>query len=763
MAIYRFKALESVLTRVPINVEPPSDKVSEYFGIKVFSKDTMREFLPEEIYKKVMNAIDRGTKIDRKFADQVASSMKAWAISRGATHYTHWFQPLTGLTAEKHDAFFNPIEGGRSIEKFDGDQLAQQEPDASSFPSGGIRNTFEARGYTAWDPTSPAFVMSKTLCIPTVFVSYTGEALDYKAPLLKALSALDKAAVDVCQYFNKNVAKVTATLGWEQEYFLVDTALYSARPDLVLTGRTVFGHSSAKGQQLDDHYFGSIPERANAFMRDFENEALTLGVPVKTRHNEVAPNQFECAPVFEDVNLSVDHNQLIMDVMEKISRRHNFRVLFHEKPFEGMNGSGKHNNWSMKTDTGKNLLMPGKNPKANMQFLTFFINIIKAVNDHADLLRASIASAENDFRLGGNEAPPAIISIFIGSQLTKILNEIELKVKKGKMTPDEKTELKLNIGKIPEILLDNTDRNRTTPFAFTGNKFELRAVGSSANCSSSMIVLNTIAANQLVEFKKEVDVLIAKGIKKDEAIFQVLRSCIVSSKKIRFEGNNYSEEWIKEAKKRGLQNIRSTPFALDVFVSDKTIKLFGDNGIMTEKELKARQEIKLEKYTKKVQIESRVIGDLALNHIIPTAIKYQNTLIENLIGLKELGLIYLEKVKVHEPVLEATGAADTAISPINKQLGNDGIEVESAYYSSQINTISIISDHITAIKTNVEKMTGERKNANKIEDIRKKAIAYCENVKLYFDIIRYNTDKLELLVDDELWPLPKYRELLFTK
>lgn len=766
MAIHRFKALESVLSRTPIDIAPPSEKVSEYFGIKVFNKNAMREFLPEEVYKKVMGSIERGIKIDRKIADQVASSMKAWAMSKGATHHTHWFQPLTGLTAEKHDAFFNPLEGGGSIERFDGNQLVQQEPDASSFPSGGIRNTFEARGYTAWDPTSPAFVIGRTLCIPTIFVSYTGEALDYKAPLLKALTALDRAAVDVCKYFDKSVTKVTATLGWEQEYFLVDTALYNARPDLVLTDHTVFGHSSAKGQQLEDHYFGSIPERASAFMRDFENESLKLGVPVTARHNEVAPNQFECAPVFEDVNLAVDHNQLLMDVMEKVARRHNFRVLLHEKPFAGINGSGKHNNWSMMTSTGKNLLQPGKNPKANLQFLTFFINTIKAVNEHADLLRACIASAANDFRLGANEAPPAIISVFIGSQLTKILDKIERKVKKSKMTPDEKTDLKLNIGKIPEILLDNTDRNRTSPFAFTGNKFEFRAVGSSANCSSAMIVLNGIMANQLVEFKKEVDLLINKGIKKDEAIFQVLRNYIISSKKIVFEGNNYSEEWVKEAKKRGLSNIKSTPLALDAFVSDKTIKLFGDTDILTEKELKARHEIKLEKYTKQIQIESRVIGDLALSYIIPTAIRYQNTLIENIKGLKELGLISLESIKVHETVTEVgeetiKPAYHKGPSTLLKE-GN-GVMSEDSYAVVQLDTINSISKHITVIKINVERMIEERKKANRIEDAKEQAIAYCDHVKPFFEKIRYHVDKMELLVDDELWPLPKYRELLFTR
>ncbi len=729
MAFHRFKALETVLTRTPVDVVLPSNKVSEFFGENVFGIDAMREYLSEEAFKSVMSAMEQGTQIDRKMADHVASSMKAWANSKGATHYTHWFQPLTGTTAEKHDAFFEPTEGGRAIERFGGSQLAQQEPDASSFPNGGIRNTFEARGYTAWDPTSPAFVIGKTLCIPTIFVSYTGEALDFKTPLLKALHAMDKAAVDVCQYFDKNVTKVIATLGWEQEYFLVDEALANARPDLSITGRTLFGHIPAKGQQLEDHYFGSIPDRATAFMRDFEIESLKLGIPIKTRHNEVAPNQFECAPVFEECNLAVDHNQLLMDVMEKVGRRHNFKVLLHEKPFAGVNGSGKHNNWSLSTNTGKNLLSPGKTPKTNLQFLTFFINTVKAVHDNADLLRAGIASANNDHRLGANEAPPAIMSVFLGTQLSNVLDELETKVKSGKMSPDEKTALKLGVGKIPDILLDNTDRNRTSPFAFTGNKFEFRAVGSSANCAGPMTILNAIVADQLVKFKKDVDALISKNVDKDEAIFQVLRTYIIESKKIRFEGNGYGEEWVKEAAKRGLSNIKTTPEALGAFASKQTMSLFERHGIMSEREQHARYDIYLETYTKKIQIESRVMADLALNQIIPTAIKYQSSLIENVKGLKEI------------------------MSPADFKK-NGQIQLEM---------IMEISEHINIIKTKVDQMTEARKKANAIADVKKQAVEYCEKVKSYFDVIRYHVDKLEIVVDDESWPLPKYRELLFTK
>lgn len=729
MATLRFSALEKLATRKTETVTPPDEKISTYYGKHVFGETAMREFLSKEAYTKVKDAILHGTSIDRNIADQVASGMKAWAMSLGVTHYTHWFQPLNGATAEKHDAFFEPTEDGKAIENFSGSNLIQQEPDASSFPSGGIRNTFEARGYTAWDPSSPAFVISGTLCIPTIFVSYTGEALDYKTPLLKALHVLDKAATDVCQYFDKNVTKVYSTLGWEQEYFLVDTALYHARPDLELTGRTLFGHSPAKGQQLEDHYFGSIPDRAVAFMRDFEKEALMLGIPVRTRHNEVAPNQFECAPIFEEANLAVDHNQLLMDVMSKVARRHHFRVLLHEKPFAGINGSGKHNNWSLSTNTGKNLLSPGKTPKNNLQFLTFFINTLKAVHEHADLLRATIASAGNDHRLGANEAPPAIISAFIGSQLTQVLDDLEKKVKPGsKMTPDEKTELKLNIGKIPQILLDNTDRNRTSPFAFTGNKFEFRAVGSSANCSYAMSMLNTIVADQLKKFKIEVDTLIEKKkLDKDEAIFQILKRYITESKNIRFEGNGYGDEWVKEAAKRGLNNFKTTPEALQGLVSKKAIEVLTQNDVLTEREIHARYEIQLETYTKKIQIESRVMGDIASNHIIPTALRYQNLLINNVKGLKE--------------ILDAKTFQKTA--------------------AAQLEIIQEISEHVAIIKKSVHDMIEARKAANKIHEPKKLADLYCTKVLPFFETIRYHADKLELIVDDEMWCLPKYREILF--
>ncbi len=727
MAILRFKALEELHTRTPVVVENLG-KVSGFYGENVFNRDRMREYLQEDVFEKVMAAVEQGTQLDRKIADSVATGMKAWALSKGVSHYTHWFQPLTGTTAEKHDGFFMPVENGRAIEAFEGKQLIQQEPDASSFPNGGIRNTFEARGYSAWDPSSPAFIIGATLCIPTIFISYTGEALDYKSPLLKTLTALDKAAADVGQYFDKNITKVTATLGWEQEYFLVDEALYNARPDLVLTGRTVFGHSPAKGQQLEDHYFGSIPERAMSFMRDFENESLRLGIPVRTRHNEVAPNQFECAPVFEEANIAVDHNLLLMDLMEKIARKHNFRVLFHEKPYAGVNGSGKHNNWSMGTNTGKNLLSPGNTPKTNLQFLTFFVNTIKAVYEHDDLFRASIASAGNDHRLGANEAPPAIISVFLGSQLSVVLDELVSKVKAGKLSPEEKTNLKLNIGKIPEILLDNTDRNRTSPFAFTGNKFEFRAVGSSANCAQAMITINSAVTAQLIEFKQDVDALISKGDKKDDAILKVLKKYIEVSARIRFEGNGYGDEWVVEAEKRGLKNIKTTPLALDALVSKKTSALWTSLGIFNEREIHARHDIYLENYTKKVQIEGRVIGDLALNHIIPTAFEYQSKLITNVTGLKELYGADYKKLAV-----------------------------------VQLSTIEQISEHISKISSKVNAMTEARKKANGLSDARKQAIEYCDKVVPYFDEIRYEVDKLELLVSDEAWPLPKYREMLFHR
>ncbi len=727
MATLRFEALKVASSRKPVKFEE-CDRKSNIFGANVFNDKAMRQFLTEDAFRGVRDAVQYGTKIDRRLADYIAMGMKEWALSKGVTHYTHWFQPLTGTTAEKHDAFFETDFEGGSLEKFGGGQLVQQEPDASSFPNGGIRNTFEARGYTAWDPTSPAFIYGTTLCIPTVFIAYTGEALDYKTPLLRALHAIDQAATDVCRYFDKNVKKVTATLGWEQEYFLIDTALANSRPDILMTGRTLLGHTSAKGQQLDDHYFGSIPTRVLSFMRELEEECMLLGIPVKTRHNEVAPNQFELAPIFEETNLAVDHNSLLMDVMQKVGERHDFKVLFHEKPFKGVNGSGKHNNWSMATDTGVNLLGPGKTPMSNLQFLTFFINTIKAVNTYEALLRAAIATASNDHRLGANEAPPAIISVFIGAQLTKVLAELE-GVSSGKLSPEEKTDLKLNVvGKIPDVLLDNTDRNRTSPFAFTGNKFEFRAVGSSANCANAMTTLNAIVAKQLRDFKAEVDGHIEKGMKKDDAIFNVLREYIKQSKNILFEGDGYSEAWEVEAKKRGLSNFKTTPAALKARVSKKALDLFSELNIMNHVEVEARYEIELEEYTKKIQIEGRVLGDIARNHVIPTAIRYQNTLIENVRGLKEIFGKEFEQIAKEQLVL-----------------------------------IREISTHIEAINTKVEEMTEARKQANAIENAHEMAEAYCDIVKPYFDVIRTHCDKLELLVDDEIWTITKYRELLFTK
>lgn len=729
MSSIRFQALKEASGRKPVKFEE-ADRKSKLFGANVFNDKAMKQFLTGDAYKAVKDAVQHGTKIDRKIADYVAMGMKEWAVSKGVTHYTHWFQPLTGTTAEKHDAFFETsYDGSDPVEKFGGSQLVQQEPDASSFPNGGIRNTFEARGYTAWDPTSPAFIFGTTLCIPTVFISYTGEALDYKTPLLRALNAVDEAATDVCKYFDKNVKKVTATLGWEQEYFLVDAALANSRPDLMMTGRTLLGHTSAKGQQLDDHYFGSIPSRALNYMRELEEECMLLGIPVKTRHNEVAPNQFELAPIFEETNLAVDHNSLLMDVMQKVGERHDFKVLFHEKPFKGVNGSGKHNNWSLATDTGVNLLSPSKTPMSNLQFLSFFINTIKAVNDYESLVRASIATASNDHRLGANEAPPAIISVFIGEQLTRVLADLE-GVTNGKLSPEEKTDLKLNVvGKIPDVMLDNTDRNRTSPFAFTGNKFEFRAVGSSANCANAMTTLNTIVAKQLKDFKIEVDALIdKKDLKKDEAIFNVLREYIKQSKKILFEGDGYSDAWEEEALKRGLSNFKTTPLALKAKVSKPALDLYKEMNVMNHVEVEARYEIELEEYTKKIQIEGRVLGDMARNHVIPTAIKYQNTLIENVKGLKD---IFGEDFK---------------------KIGKE-----------QIVLIKQISEHIEGINTKVEKMVDARKDANKLTDIQKMAEDYCDKVKPFFEDIREHCDQLELLVDNESWTLTKYRELLFTK
>ena len=730
MESLRVKAINDLSTRTPVTLDG-SAKITAIFQENVFTTRTAREFLSDEAYKSLTGSIKGGKKIDRAVANQIAAGLRQWAELKGVTHYTHWFQPLTGSSAEKHDSFFAIKGDGTAIEQFEGDALIQQEPDASSFPSGGIRATFEARGYTAWDPSSPPFIMEietgKTLCIPTIFVSYTGETLDYKAPLLKSLEAMNKAAVDVCNYFDKNVTKVIGTLGWEQEYFVIDEALANARPDLVMSGRTVFGHPPAKGQQLEDHYFGSIPERIYAFMRDYETECYKLGIPLKTRHNEVAPSQFECAPIFEEISLAVDHNTLLMDIMDRVARRHKLRALLHEKPFAGINGNGKHNNWSMSTDTGVNLLAPGKTPKTNLMFLTFFVNTIKAVHDYADVLRASIASSGNDHRLGANEAPPAIISVFIGEYLTKVLEDIKQRVG-AKFDEQDEAILKLDLHRsIPELLLDNTDRNRTSPFAFTGNKFEFRAVGSSANCANAMTALNTIMAETLKNFKKEVDTLIEKGEKKEIAIMHVIREYIVSGEKILFEGNNYSDEWEAEAKKRGLGNVKATPLALDALLTEKTKHLYESNNVLTHIELEARHEIELEKYVKKVQIEARIMGELCTSHILPPAFKYQNTLIQNIIGIKEIGL--------KEPA-----------------------------FSNQKQILEKISEHISQISEQVSRMIEARKKANALTDTRAKAIAYCDDVKgAFFDQIRYHVDKLEVLVDDSEWLLPKYREILFLR
>ena len=722
----RFNALNSVQNKKPLQVAE-NGKRSELFAINVFNEVAMRQLMTRDAFDAVMNAIQYGTKIDRRVADQVAASMRDWAISKGATHYTHWFQPLTGGTAEKHDAFFEPVTRDSAIERFSGNQLVQQESDASSFPNGGIRNTFEARGYTAWDPSSPPFVYGTVLCIPTIFIAYTGEALDNKTPLLKALSAIDQAATEVARYFDKNVSKVTCTLGCEQEYFLIDRTLANTRPDLMITGRTLLGHEAAKGQQLDDHYLGAIPSRVLAYMRDLEQECLLLGIPVKTRHNEVAPNQFELAPIFGEANLAVDQNSLLMDVMRKVAERHDFVVLFHEKPFAGVNGSGKHNNWSLVTDTGVNLFAPSKTPQKNLQFLTFFICTIKAVHEYEPLLRASVASATNDYRLGANEAPPAIVSVFIGEQLNKVLDALE-NMSGEEVSGKDKTELKLNVvGKIPDLFLDTTDRNRTSPFAFTGNKFEFRAVGSKANCGKPMMVLNTIVAKQLIDFKKEVDSLIEGGMKKEDAIFRVLRAYVKSSKAIRFEGDGYSKAWEEEAARRGLSNHKTTPEALRENITDKAIALFEEMGVLSKVELIARYEIALEEYVKTVQIESRVLGDIARNHVVPTAVRYQNTLIENVRGLKEI-------------------------------FGDAYQEVAS----EQIDLIRHISEHIKVIHSTVEAMIEARKHANHLATFVERADAYCNEVKPFFDEIRYHCDKLELMIDDELWTLTKYRELLFN-
>ena len=721
----RFKALDEASKRSAMKVELPKEKISSYFGINVFGREQMRQYLPRDVFESVVEAIEQGRRIDRRIANEVALGMKTWAIERGATHYTHWFQPLNDSTAEKHDAFFEPIWGGGAFETFRGDLLVQQEPDASSFPNGGLRNTFEARGYSAWDPSSPAFLVDQTLCIPSIFVSYTGEALDFKTPLLKSLMALDRAAVEVCQYFDKDVTKVVATLGWEQEYFLVDEALFLARPDLVSTGRTLMGHTAAKDQQLDDHYWGAIPERVINFMKEFEEQAYRLGIPLKTRHNEVAPCQFECAPMFEEANIAVDHNTLLMTIMRRTAARHKLRVLFHEKPYKGVNGSGKHCNWSLATDTGVNLLSPGRTPKNNMQFLTFFAVTMRAASQFGPLMMASIASESNSHRLGGNEAPPAILSVFAGSTIGAILDAIEQRISDKKLSPDEKTGIKLDIGKIPEILLDNTDRNRTSPFAFTGNRFEFRATGSSANCALPLIVINTAVAEQLELFSHSVDTLVDKGVKKDEAILQVIRKFITDSKKIRFEGNGYSEQWQREAEKRGLRGVSNVPEAFKEFLRPETIELFGKHNVLNSVELHARYEVRNEMFLKKVQIESRVLGDLATNHIIPTAINYQNVLIQNVSGIR-------------------TFFPDDF----------------AAMAEEEMNTIRRISENVKAIRSLTAQMTAARKKWNAIENLAERAAGYETEVRPYILEIRRHIDALELVVDDRLWPLPKYRELM---
>lgn len=729
MSKMRFFALKELMNRKPIEVNLPSKNLSDYYSSLVFDKKTMQEYLPKEAYTAVVEASENGKPISRDKADLIANAMRNWAKGFGVTHYTHWFQPLTDGTAEKHDGFIDFSSQGDVIERFSGKLLVQQEPDASSFPNGGIRNTFEARGYTAWDVSSPAFIVDETLCIPTIFVSYTGDALDYKTPLLKALNAVDKAATDVARLFDKNINKISVNLGWEQEYFLVDSALYNARPDLCLTGRTLMGHSSAKDQQLDDHYFGSIPQRVICFMKDLEIECHKLGIPIKTCHNEVAPNQFELAPIFEDANLSNDHNQLVMDLMKRIANKHNFNVLFHEKPFSGINGSGKHNNWSLQTDTGVNLFAPGKNPKANMLFLTFIVNTVMMVYKNQDILRASIVSASNSYRLGANEAPPLILSVFLGKYLTNMLESLEEKVGEKKMTAEQKTALKLGIGRIPEILLDNTDRNRTSPFAFTGNRFEFRAAGSSSNCAAPMIAINAAMAHQLNQFKKDVDLLMDKGVGKDEAIFKVLKKMIKESKPICFEGDGYSDNWSKEAKKRGLTNIESVPEALLKYESESAKEVFIGEGVFNETELKSRVEVELEKFVKKIQIESRVLGDLTINHIVPIAVTYQNRLLENLIGLKQI-------------------------------FGKEEYE-ELSFARKQL--VKEISKYVSEIKLQVKEMTNERKIANRITNMQEKAFAYSNNVKPYLETIRECVDNLEMEIDNEIWPLPKYRELLFAK
>ncbi|WP_178255005.1 glutamine synthetase III family protein [Phocaeicola plebeius] len=729
MTSLRFNVVEKAFQAKPQPVAVPDGRPSEYFGKYVFNREKMFKYLPSTVYARLVDAMDNGAPMDRDIADEVAAGMKRWAGELGATHYTHWFQPLTEGTAEKHDAFVEHDGKGGMMEEFSGKLLVQQEPDASSFPNGGIRNTFEARGYSAWDPSSPVFVVDDTLCIPTIFIAYTGESLDYKAPLLKALRAVNKAAVDVCHYFDPDVKKVMAYLGWEQEYFLVDEGLYAARPDLLLTGRTLMGHEASKNQQLEDHYFGAIPTRVAAFMKDLEIQALELGIPVKTRHNEVAPNQFELAPIFEECNLAVDHNMLIMSLMRKVARTHGFRVLLHEKPFKGVNGSGKHNNWSLGTDTGTLLMAPGKTPEENLRFITFIVNTLMAVYRHNGLLKASIMSATNAHRLGANEAPPAIISSFLGSQLSKVLDHMEDSSTDELIALGGKHGMKLDIPQIPELLIDNTDRNRTSPFAFTGNRFEFRAVGSEANCASAMIALNTAVAEQLTEFKKEVDELIEKGEPKISAIIQVIRKYIKISKPIRFDGNGYSDEWKEEAARRGLDCETSCPVIFDQYLTEDSVRMFESAGVMTRKELEARNEVKWETYTKKIQIEARVLGDLVMNHVVPVAIEYQSKLIDNVYKMKQIF-----------PTEEAEKLSAENMAIIRK-----------------------IAEHTSYIKEHVDTMVEARKVANKIVDERAKAIEYHDKITPMLEQIRYHIDKLELIVDDQMWTLPKYRELLFIR
>ena len=729
MANLRFQVVEEAFKKRPVEVIAPVERPSEYFGKYVFNRAKMYKYLPADVYTKLIDVMDNGATLDRSIADAVAAGMKQWAEENGVTHYTHWFQPLTGGTAEKHDAFIEHDGKGGMIEEFSGKLLVQQEPDASSFPNGGIRNTFEARGYSAWDPTSPVFIIDDTLCIPTIFISYTGEALDYKAPLLRALHAVNVAATNVCKYFDPKVNKVTANLGWEQEYFLVDADLFSARPDLMLTGRTLMGHDSAKNQQMDDHYFGTIPDRVQAFMKDLEIQALELSIPCKTRHNEVAPNQFEIAPIFEECNLAVDHNMLLMSLMKKVARKHGFVVLLHEKPFAGINGSGKHNNWSLSTDTGVLLHAPGKTPEATLRFVTFIVETLMGVYRHNGLIKASIMSATNAHRLGANEAPPAIISSFLGTQLAELLKHIEESDNEEVLKMAGKQGLKMDIPEIPELLIDNTDRNRTSPFAFTGNRFEFRAVGSEANCASAMIALNTAVAEALTDFKTRVDELIAKGDDKTKAIITVLREDLKVCKPIHFDGNGYSDEWVEEAKKRGLDCETSCPVIFDNYLSESSVKMFTSQNVMTKKELEARNEVKWETYTKKIQIEARVFGDLTMNHIIPVATHYQSMLLKN-----------VQNMRTVFPLDEAE-----SLSKRNVKIIRD------------------IAERTQIIEKGVEDLVNARKVANKITDEREKAIAYHDTVAPKMEEIRYHIDKLELTVSDELWTLPKYRELLFIK